>query len=109
MSQSGWFISVDGVISIHRAGVPRTHLDLKEAGSVVRPGGTSEVESPLGSSTLHSENREDVYILYEEDEEEEEGGEEEGRGAVADERESSGLLNPSFLRRKLTVTGLCAT
>ena len=80
------------------SGPPKTQLDLKEAGSVVKPGGASGVQSPLGSSTLHNETREDVYILYEEEEREEE--EEEEQGVGKEERASGETFTPNFIRRK---------
>ena len=81
-------------------GPPKTQLDLKEAGSVVKPGGASEGQNPLGSSGLLDETREDVYILYEEEEEEEEG-EGEGQRAEPQQGANNRTLNPNFLRCKL--------
>lgn len=69
---------------------------------MVKPGGASGVQSPLGSSALHDETREDVYILYEEEEEEEEK-EGEGQWAGQEERANGETLNPNFIRCKLTI------
>ena len=69
-------------------------MDLKEAGSVMKPGSAAEGQSPLGSSTLHDETREDVYILYEE--EEEDG---EGQAAGPEETDNGKTFNPNFIRR----------
>ena len=66
---------------------------------MVKPGGASEGQSPLGSSGLLDETREDVYILYEE--EEEEGEEGEGQRAEPQQGANNRTLNPNFLRRKL--------
>jgi hypothetical protein len=79
-------------------GPPKTQLDLKEAGSVVKPGGATGGQSPLGSSGVQGEMREDVYILYEEEEEEEKG---EGKGAESEKGVSGDTLNPSFIRGKV--------
>ena len=90
----------DGTIKFNFPDPPKTQLDLKEAGSVVKPGRATGGQSALGSSGLQDELREDVYILYEE-EGEEEGERGEGKGAGPDEGANGDTLNPSFIRCKL--------
>ena len=65
---------------------------------MVKPGGASGGQSPLGSSGHQDEIREDVYILYEEEEEGEEQRAEPEEGASGD------TLNPSYIRCKLIDT-----
>ena len=63
---------------------------------MVKPGGASGGQSPLGSSGIQDEMREDVYILYEE----EEG---EGQGVEPEEGANGETLNPNFIRCELII------
>ena len=65
---------------------------------MVKPGGASGGQSPLGSSGIQDEMREDVYILYEEEEEE---GEREEQGVEPEEGANGETLNPNFIRCEL--------
>ena len=88
-------------------GVSATQLDLKEAGSVVKPNrkGANVVEG-LGPTVPAREKAKDVYILYEEAEEEEWEEEEEGGGAKNKEGTvNRNALSPPSIRRKSTVVG----
>ena len=89
------------MVQIYFPDPPKTQLDLKEAGSVVKPGRATGGQSALGSSVLQDELREDVYVLYEEEGEEEEGERGEGKGAGPDDGANGDTLNPSFIRCKL--------
>lgn len=74
-------------------------MDLKEAGSVVKPShrGANVVEGP-SQTVLAREKREDDYVLYEEEEEEEEiGGANNKEGTV-----NRNALSPTRIRCKLT-------
>lgn len=75
-------------------------MDLREAGSVLRPGHvpSSGIAEGLGPpqrppSILRCEKGEDVYVLYEEEEEEEEEG-----GAGESKPPSSHTLYPAKIR-----------
>ena len=88
-------------------GVSATQMDLREAGSVVKPNRRgAKVDEGLNPTVQAREKADDVYVLYEEAEEEEWEDQEEGGGAKNKEGTvNRNALSPTRLRRKSTIVG----